>query len=177
MLRYRLLRFIRAETRPRPAARTKRLDGSTQKTRQRAYNDFLANLSRNGLLGDEDTTDFTKVDYYFVELASQMEQALITKYTDDLGEEANASSPKPTSPINIMLCWNPRKISIRPIRARLKRRSETCPTIRLWSIARRKASDLSIIFCFPFPRRRPSSFRLIPTTKALKNANFIKSAP
>ena len=68
----------------------KRLDGSTQKTRQRAYNDFLANLSRNGLLGDEDTTDFTKVDYYFVELASQMEQALITKYTDDLGEEANA---------------------------------------------------------------------------------------
>ncbi|MFR1554368.1 MAG: hypothetical protein ACLSTV_06760, partial [Coriobacteriales bacterium] len=68
----------------------KRLDGSTQKTRQRAYNDFLANLSRNGLLGDEDTTDFTKVDYYFVELASQMEQALITQYTDDLGEEANA---------------------------------------------------------------------------------------
>ena len=50
----------------------KRLDGSTQKTRQRAYNDFLANLSRNGLLGDEDTTDFTKVDYYFVELARDM---------------------------------------------------------------------------------------------------------
>ena len=60
-----------------------------------AYNNFLANLSGNGLLGDkEDTTDFTKLDYYFVELASQLEQALINKYNDDLSEAANAKLTK-----------------------------------------------------------------------------------
>lgn len=68
-----------------------RLDGSTERSRRMAYNNFLANLSGNGLLGDkEDTTDFTKLDYYFVELASQLEQALINKYNDDLSETANA---------------------------------------------------------------------------------------
>ncbi|MBQ8885225.1 MAG: hypothetical protein IJY62_02495 [Clostridia bacterium] len=64
-----------------------RLDGSTQLTRRKAYNDFLSNLSRNGLLKEkEDTSDFTKIDYYYVDLASQLEQALISKFADDLTE-------------------------------------------------------------------------------------------
>lgn len=67
-----------------------RKDGSTQTTRKRAYNTFLSNLSANNLLiKGEDTTDFTKINYYYVELASQLEQALITKYSDDLNDEAN----------------------------------------------------------------------------------------
>lgn len=67
-----------------------RKDGSTQTTRKRAYNTFLSNLSANNLLiKGEDTTDFTKIDYYYVEMASQLEQALITKYSDDLNDEAN----------------------------------------------------------------------------------------
>ncbi len=66
------------------------LEGSTQTTRKKAYNSFLTSLSANNLLGKrEDTSDFTKTDYYYVELASQLEQALITKYSDDLNEEAN----------------------------------------------------------------------------------------
>lgn len=64
-----------------------RLDGSTDLTRRKAYNDFLSNLSRNGLLKEkENTSDFTKIDYYYVDLAAQLEQALITKFGDDLTE-------------------------------------------------------------------------------------------
>lgn len=65
------------------------LDGSTQLTRRKAYNDFLANLSANNLIDkDEQTTDFTKIDYYYVELVAQLEQALITKFSEDLNENA-----------------------------------------------------------------------------------------
>jgi len=61
--------------------------GSTTSTRERAYNNFLANLQANNLIQKgEDTSDFEKLDYYYVELAAQLEQALITKYTDDLNE-------------------------------------------------------------------------------------------
>ena len=64
-----------------------RLDGSTQFTRRKAYNDFLANLAINNLIKkNEKTTDFTKMDYYYVELSSQLEQALINKLSDDIAE-------------------------------------------------------------------------------------------
>ncbi len=62
-------------------------DNSSTTTRKAAYNNFLANLQANGLIKKgEDVSDFTKIDYYYVELAAQLEQALITKYTDDLNE-------------------------------------------------------------------------------------------
>lgn len=65
------------------------LDGSTQLTRRKAYNDFLANLSSNNLIDkDVQTTDFTKIDYYYVELVAQLEQALLTKFSEDLNEDA-----------------------------------------------------------------------------------------
>ncbi|MBQ8658620.1 MAG: hypothetical protein IJ506_05750 [Clostridia bacterium] len=67
------------------------LDGSTTTTRKQAYNSFLANLQANNLIQKgEDTSDFTKIDYYYVELAAQLEQALITKYTEDLNEASYA---------------------------------------------------------------------------------------
>lgn len=66
------------------------LDGSTQLTRRKAYNDFLANLSANNLIDDDiQTSDFTKIDYYYVELAAQLEQALINKFSEDLNESAS----------------------------------------------------------------------------------------
>ncbi len=66
-----------------------KLDGSTQTTRMKAYNTFLANLSANNLiLKGEDTSKFVELDYYYVELAGQLEQALITKFGEDLTEEA-----------------------------------------------------------------------------------------
>lgn len=66
-----------------------RLDGSTQLTRRKAYNDFLSNLSANNLLNeDESTTDFTKVGYYYQELAAQLEQSLINKFSEELSESA-----------------------------------------------------------------------------------------
>lgn len=61
------------------------LDGSTVTTRIKAYNAFIGNLDDNGLIKKGDNTAvFTEMDYYYVELASRLEQALITKYTDDL---------------------------------------------------------------------------------------------
>lgn len=63
------------------------LDGSTQLTRRKAYNDFLANLSINNLIEEDvQTSEFTKVDYYYEELSSQLEQSLINKFADDLNE-------------------------------------------------------------------------------------------
>lgn len=62
-----------------------KVDGSTQTTRLKAYNSFLANLSANNLiLKGEDTAKFVELDYYYVELAGQLEQALITKFGEDL---------------------------------------------------------------------------------------------
>ena len=66
--------------------------GSTTTTRKKAYNNFLANLQANNLIQKgEDTSDFEKIDYYYVELAAQLEQALITKYTEDLNEASYAN--------------------------------------------------------------------------------------
>ncbi len=67
------------------------VNGSTTVTRQKAYSQFLANLQSNNLIkADEDTTDFTKMDYYYVELVGQLEQSIITKYTEDLDEKLTA---------------------------------------------------------------------------------------
>lgn len=64
------------------------VDGSTRMTRMKAYNRFLANLQSNNLLTKGDnTTKLVEMDYYYVELASQLEQALITAYTDALAKE------------------------------------------------------------------------------------------
>lgn len=66
-----------------------RVDGSTKMTRRKAYNDFLTTLSANGLISRKDsTTDFTKMDYYYVELASILEQAMISKMGKTLEEQA-----------------------------------------------------------------------------------------
>ena len=66
-----------------------RIDGSTQTTRMKAYNTFLNNLSSNNLiLEGENTSNFLELDYYYVELASQLEQALIEKFGEDLTKEA-----------------------------------------------------------------------------------------
>lgn len=61
------------------------LDGSTVTTRKKAYNAFLSSLDDNGLIKKDDNTSvLAEMDYYYVELASHLEQALIVKYTDDL---------------------------------------------------------------------------------------------
>ncbi len=65
------------------------IDGSSPATRQRAYNDFLANLQSYNLVQSkggevENTKDATLLDYYYVELASSLGQALINKYFEDL---------------------------------------------------------------------------------------------
>ncbi len=66
------------------------LDGSNQYTRRKAYNAFIGNLDDNGLLKKTDNpTVFSEMDYYYVELASRLEQALIEKYTDDLIAEGD----------------------------------------------------------------------------------------
>ncbi len=70
-----------------------KVDGSTTTTRKKAYNTFLANLQSYNLIktsGDkvEDTADVTKLEYYYVELSSMLGQALITKYFEDLEEDA-----------------------------------------------------------------------------------------
>ena len=68
------------------------VDGSTQATRLKAYNQFLSNLDGNHLLLDgENTSNFLELDYYYVELSSQLEQALITMLSDTLTEAAYAS--------------------------------------------------------------------------------------
>ncbi|MBQ8428801.1 MAG: hypothetical protein IJX30_01740 [Clostridia bacterium] len=62
-----------------------RLDGSTTATRQKAYNRFLANLQGYSLIEKgENTSDVTGLNYYKIELASALGQALITKYYEDL---------------------------------------------------------------------------------------------
>lgn len=70
-------------------------NGSTAATRQKAYNAFLANLQSYGLIkstdkSTENTSDITKLDYYYVELSSALGQALINKYFEDLQEDAIA---------------------------------------------------------------------------------------
>lgn len=72
-----------------------RIKGSTAATRQKAYNNFLANLEGYSLIGTgasnaENTGDITKLDYYYVELSSSLGQALINKYYEDLEDSVIA---------------------------------------------------------------------------------------
>ncbi len=68
-----------------------KVEGSTPSTRQNAYNAFLANLQSYNMISTsgkiEDTSDITRLNYYYVELSSLLEQALIEKYYEDLGKE------------------------------------------------------------------------------------------
>ncbi len=65
-----------------------RVEGSTTNTRQKAYNAFLANLQGyNMIKKNEDTSDVTHLNYYYVELSSSLGQALINKYFEALEEE------------------------------------------------------------------------------------------
>ena len=67
------------------------LDGSTVTTRKKAYNTFIGNLDDNGLIKKEDNTSVIyEMEYYYVELAGRLEQALIEKYTDDLIAEGES---------------------------------------------------------------------------------------
>ena len=75
------------------------LDGSTKTTRQKAYNSFLASLQSYSLIkmkgaAAEDTSDFTKLEYYYMELASVLSQSLINKYYKDLQEDATEALTK-----------------------------------------------------------------------------------
>lgn len=68
-----------------------KVDGSTTTSRQKAYNAFIANVSDYGLISEEeDTKDVTLLDYYYVELGTVLGQSLITKYYEDLQDEAVA---------------------------------------------------------------------------------------
>lgn len=66
---------------------------STSYSRRAAYNQFITNLVSNGLIPDSttDTTEFVKLDYYYVELLSQLEQAMISKFADAVDEKAGES--------------------------------------------------------------------------------------
>lgn len=68
-----------------------KLEGSTPSTRQDAYNAFLANLQTYNMINTsgkiEDTSDVTRLNYYYVELSSLLGQALINKYYDDLAKD------------------------------------------------------------------------------------------
>lgn len=71
-----------------------RQERSTAYSRTAAYNQFLTNLVSNDLISGEDikkTTDFLQIDYYYVELLSQLEQAMIEKFSDALNKEADAT--------------------------------------------------------------------------------------
>ena len=66
-----------------------RVEGSTPTTRMKAYNTFLANLSSNNLIKkDENTSNFMEMDYYYVQLAAQLEQAIIEKFGEELTDLA-----------------------------------------------------------------------------------------
>ncbi|MBQ7323572.1 MAG: hypothetical protein IJW96_03300, partial [Clostridia bacterium] len=70
-----------------------RLEGSTVATRQKAYNAFLSNLQEYNLVnasGKEDTSKITSLEYYYVELASLLEQRLINKYYEAREEAITA---------------------------------------------------------------------------------------
>ena len=66
-----------------------RLDGSTPVTRKKAYNAFLANLQNYNLIDkDEDTSSIYNLEYYYIELASTLGQALLSKYNKEMEEKA-----------------------------------------------------------------------------------------
>ena len=66
-----------------------KLDGSTATSRKKAYNAFLANLDGYGLIGnDEDRTNVTELNYYYMELARMLSDQLVEKYVESLKDQA-----------------------------------------------------------------------------------------
>lgn len=64
-------------------------EGSKPTTRLKAYNTFLSNLQGYGLIKEnENTADVTKLDYYYMELASILGQKLVSEYAEDLENNA-----------------------------------------------------------------------------------------
>lgn len=67
-----------------------KVSGSTVASRQKAYNAFLTNLQEYNLVGDtENTSSVTNLEYYYVELASLLEQRLINNYYEALEKDVN----------------------------------------------------------------------------------------
>ena len=68
-----------------------KVEGSTIATRQKAYNAFLTNLQKYNLVNPsgyvENTSKVENLEYYYVELASLLEQRLINKYYQALEGE------------------------------------------------------------------------------------------
>ena len=66
---------------------------STRYSRRAAYNQFITNLVTNGLIPEtvEETTDFVQLDYFYVELLSQLEQSMISKFADAIDEKSEAA--------------------------------------------------------------------------------------
>ncbi len=64
-------------------------DGSTLTTRKKAYNRFVASLRANSMLGaSEETVDVETTSYFYLQLRSQYETAILNKVDDILTEEA-----------------------------------------------------------------------------------------
>ncbi len=78
---------------PIVAAGYKKVEGSTVASRQKAYNAFLTNLQDYNLVSTtgkvEDTSKIENLEYYYVELASLLEQRLINNYYEALEETVN----------------------------------------------------------------------------------------
>ena len=69
----------------------KKITDSSTSSRMSAYNSLLANLQGYGLIKkNENTSDITKLEYYYMELSSTLGQALINKYYEALEDEAIA---------------------------------------------------------------------------------------
>lgn len=67
----------------------KRVANSSASSRMSAYNSLLSNLQGYGLIKkNENTSDITKLEYYYMELSSTLSQALINKYYKTLEDEA-----------------------------------------------------------------------------------------
>lgn len=70
-----------------------KVEGSTVASRQKAYNAFLSNLQNYNLVSTtgkvENTSKVTSLEYYYVELASLLEQRLINNYYEALEGELN----------------------------------------------------------------------------------------
>ena len=66
---------------------------STRYSRRAAYNQFVTNLVSNGLIPEtvEETTEFMQLDYFYVELLSQLEQSMISKFAEAIDDKADAA--------------------------------------------------------------------------------------
>ncbi len=69
-----------------------KVEGSLTSTRKKAYVQYLSNLASNDLVRKgEDTSDMTKLSYYFMQRRASYESAIINKLTDKLEKNAELS--------------------------------------------------------------------------------------